>query len=364
MKIGFLIYGSLDAITGGNIYDRELRSVLQDLGHSTEILPITRHTYYRNVLHNFTGVLVDKIKTAHLDLLLEDELVHPSLFYLNHWIRSRFHIPIVAIVHNLTTYSSERPGGHCLSRKLEQWYLKSLDGYIGVSEKTLNQVQSMVGHKSPSTIAYPAGNRFGVEISENQVLQRSKQPGPLRILFLGNITPNKQLDVLLKTIKSLPLDSFTLDVIGQFGRNSDYQVRCTQLVQQYNLQDSVHFYGSINGLAKMIKILEKSHVLVLPSQSEGFPIVMMEAAGFGIPSVITSESAADEFIQHTVNGFLVNPSDVNAIAEYLQLLHSDRDYLAEVSVAALQGYHRHTTWNETGQKVNQFLTQSSGGKAE
>jgi len=364
MKIGFLIYGSLDAITGGNIYDRELRSVLQDLGHSTEILPITQHTYYRNVLHNFTGTLVDKIKTAHLDLLLEDELVHPALFYLNHWIRSRFHIPIVAIVHNLTTYSNERPRVHFLSRKLEQWYLKSLDGYIGVSKKSLNQVQSMVGHKMPSTFANPAGNRFGVEISENQVLQRSKQPGSLRILFLGNITPNKQLDVLLKALKTLSRDSFVLDVIGKFGRNSDYQMLCNHLVQQYHLQDSVHFYGLIKDREKMAKILEKAHVLVLPSQSEGFPIVMVEAADFGNPSVVTSESAADEFIQHKVNGFLVKPSDVNAIAEYLQLLHSDRDYLAEVSVAALQRYHTHPTWRETGQKVNQFLKQFSEGKTE
>jgi len=359
MNIGFVIYGDLDTVSGGNIYDSEVIRMLQKSGHSVTLLTLERRTYYRNIFHNFTGTFLDRIKQHNLDLLLEDELVHPSLFYLNHWIRSRFSIPIIAIVHNLTRFSSERPVFQFFSRKVEKWYIDSLYGFIAVSKKTQHQVNQISKQQMTSTVAYPAGDRFRQSITEEEIEQRSKSSGPLRILFLGNITPNKQLDILISAMKLSQERNYSVHVIGNTSSSTRYESQCRRLIRTNNLQDSVAFLGPITDLDKLAEELSNAHVLVLPSKSEGFPLVLVEAAGFGIPAIITTESAAGEFVQHTVNGFLVKPYDVDAIAEYLHLLHTDRDYLTKVSIAALMRYRTHPTWSETGQQIEQFLKQFS-----
>ncbi|MEZ4615526.1 MAG: hypothetical protein R2867_08435 [Caldilineaceae bacterium] len=87
MHIGLLIYGSLATVSGGYLYDRKLVHVLQAAGHTTELVTLPWRNYACHLLDNWSLRLFDQLCTARFDLLLQDELNHPSLAWLNGRLR-------------------------------------------------------------------------------------------------------------------------------------------------------------------------------------------------------------------------------------------------------------------------------------
>ena len=66
-----------------------------------EVISIPWRPYARGLLDNLSPALFRRLRRAAFDLLLEDELAHPSLFHLNRRLRRRVSYPLVAIVHHL-----------------------------------------------------------------------------------------------------------------------------------------------------------------------------------------------------------------------------------------------------------------------
>ena len=355
MKIGFVIYGDPDRITGGNMYDCRILEALRESGHSVRIHSLPQRQYYANLTTNFFAMAKRGFFSDPPDVLLQDELVHPSLFLLNRFYRKVTGVPVVAIVHNLTLLSAEQPRFPELQRQIETAYLNSLDGFIAVSARTRSQTENHVPHSVPSITAYPGGDRFGVAIDEQEILSRARNDTLLQVLFLGNVTPNKQLETLLTSLGTLPTGLAHLTVVGRTDFDPGYTAICRKVIQDYSPGKQVRFTGAISDSGRVAEHIRASDIVVLPSRTEGFPLVIPEAAGFGVPAIVTTESAADEFIDHRVNGFLVKPGDSDGIAELLGILHGDREYLAEMSVAALMRHRSHPSWRETGRTVADFL---------
>ena len=79
MRVSFLISGSLDAVTGGYIYDRQLVDYLRQRGHQVNIIHLPCRSYLDRFLYG--PRLPFSMSLTHLtpDILLEDELDHPAL---------------------------------------------------------------------------------------------------------------------------------------------------------------------------------------------------------------------------------------------------------------------------------------------
>ena len=86
MRIGLLIYGSLETVSGGYLYDRKLVEYLRRRRVEVEIVSLPWVGYGRSLFHNFSPPLYRQLHDAPYDLLLQDELNHPSLFLLNRWL--------------------------------------------------------------------------------------------------------------------------------------------------------------------------------------------------------------------------------------------------------------------------------------
>ena len=108
MRIGFVIYGSLDTVSGGYFYDRKLVEYLRAQGNSVEIISLLWRNYATHLTDNFRFRL-----PADLDILIQDELNHPSLIAAN---AGKHPYPIVSLVHHLRC-SELRPNWlNCLYR--------------------------------------------------------------------------------------------------------------------------------------------------------------------------------------------------------------------------------------------------------
>jgi glycosyltransferase involved in cell wall biosynthesis len=351
MHVGLVIYGSLDTVSGGYLYDRKLVERLRAHSHRVTVLSIPWRSYARHLLDNFDPSLRRKLLETKVDLWLQDELNHPSLFLLNQRLKGRMP-PVISIVHHLRISERHPFPAMLLYRAVERRYLASVDGFLFNSRTTRGVVASVLGKDPMGAVAYPGGDRFSPEVTPEDVSARAMEPGPLCVLFVGNLIPRKGLHVLLEAIRMLPPGSVLLDVVGSadFDRRYARQVRAMAA----SLGETVRFCGRLGDDA-LAALLRRSHLLAVPSQYEGFGIVYLETMGFGMPVIAGTDGAAREFVEEGVTGFLVPPDGAATLAEHLLALHRDRKRLAAMGIAALERYRRHPTWEESMESAVQFL---------
>ncbi len=88
MRLGLVIYDSLETISGGYLYDRRLVDYLRRQGQQVEIFSLPWRNYLRHVGDNFSPGVYRRLQQARVDILLHDELNHPSLFWLNRRLKA------------------------------------------------------------------------------------------------------------------------------------------------------------------------------------------------------------------------------------------------------------------------------------
>jgi glycosyltransferase involved in cell wall biosynthesis len=374
MHVALLIYGSLDTLSGGYLYDRKLVDYLRQQGDTVEILSLPWRSYPRHLMDNFSPALLRRLQNLQVDVLLQDELNHPSLFWLNR--RLRVNYPIVSIVHHLRS-SEARPGWqNAFYRPVERAYLQSVDGFIFNSQTTRGVVENLLAgnaaERKPerrsaglilrhngllepkSVVAFPAADHRPIQISSAEIEQRARQPGPLRLLFVGNIIPRKGLHVLLDALALLPADAANLSVVGSGDVEPGYTREVLRQVEFLGLAERVSFKGALSDAALEAEF-SRSQVLAVPSSYEGFGIVYLEAMGYGLPVIATTSGAAGELINPGENGQLIVPGDAPGMANHLRGWHENRGQLALNSLAAHSQFRKHPDWNSSGMLIHSFL---------
>lgn len=358
MKVGLVIYGSLDTLSGGYLYDRKLVEYLRSQGDTVEIISQPWQNYTRRLGTNFQPHWQQEMNSLDIDVLIQDELNHASLFLVNRAIRSRISFPIVAIVHHLRS-SEEHP---YLLRGFYKWvehrYLHSVDGFIWNSQTTRQVVESMVGKAAAGVVAYPAGNRFG-GMDENQILARLQNPGPLRLLFIGNLIRRKGLHTLISALGLLKNESWTLRVVGQEDVDSLYNRQISRQVEEVGLGKRIRFLGKLPEKS-LADELQSANLLVMVSGYEGFGIVYLEGMSFGLPAIGSTAGAASEIIQDGKNGGLVAPEQPAELANVIRQYLYGSDLLKKHSLAARRRFLEFPTWEMSAIKIRQFLVDFLG----
>jgi glycosyltransferase involved in cell wall biosynthesis len=361
MDIGLLIYGSLNTLSGGYLYDRKLVEHLACQGDQVKIVSLPWRNYARCLTDNLDRELLRRLQSLKVDILLQDELNHPSLFWLNRRLKRSNFFPLVSIVHHLRSNERRPAWQNALYRQVERLYLSGVDGYVFNSQTTRQAVaQAGVNLSNRAfTVAYPAGDRFSPNIGADEILRRAQKTGPLRLIFVGNVIPRKGLHILLQALEALPTRLCQLTVVGRLDVDKAYSNAIRRRIERGGLGDSVHLSGSLSE-ERLTDSLRSSQLLVVPSFYEGFGIVYLEGMSFGLPAIASSAGAAHEIITHGQNGYLVPPGDARALAEILATLAHDRQILAVASLAARKRYLAHPTWEQTAGRIRSFLATFAG----
>ncbi|MEW6659869.1 MAG: glycosyltransferase family 4 protein [Thermodesulfobacteriota bacterium] len=354
MKIGLLLYGNLEIVTGGFIYDRLLVKYLESQGDRVEVISLPWPAYGRGLLDNFSPALKQRLEKLDCDVLLQDELIHPSFFRLNQWLRRRLQGPIIAIVHHLRASEAHPPWRRRLYRWIEKQYLRAVDGFVCVSRATKAEVIKMVGNGRPLVVAHPGGDRLPGSISQEQIAARARAPGPLEIIFIGSLVPRKELHTLLTALAALPRAGWRLKVVGSLTMDSAYVEDIRGQLEATGLTAQVDLLGILES-GELAPLLARSHMLAVPSSYEGFGIVYLEGMSFGLPAIASTAGGAREIINHGRDGFLVAPGDTAALAGHLGDLIMDRGLLLQMSLAAQANFARHPTWEESLAAIHGFL---------
>ena len=354
MRIGLIIYGSLETITGGFLYDRMLVEHLRRQGDQVEVVSLPWRSYGRSLGHNLSRSLFHRLRNAPFDILLQDELTHPSLFWLNRRVRRAAKYPIVAIVHLLRSVEPRPAWQNRLYGWVERRYLRSVDGSIWNSQATRRAAETLGSQGRPGVVAYPGGDHLTPTISKREIGKRAREAGPLRVLFVGNVSPVKGLHTLIEALSHMPSGTWRLSVIGSLTAASGYVGSVRNQIGRTGLSDHIELLGALPNI-EVAAHLERSQVLAVPSAHEGFGIAYLEAMGFGLPAIASAHGAASEVVGHGQEGFLVAPGDAEALVQHLTRLHQDRGLLASMGLKARERYAAHPSWAESGETVRSFL---------
>lgn len=349
MKIGLLIYGSLEQHSGGYLYDRMLVEALRRHGNQVEVISLPARNYAGNLLDNFDPRLRRRLQTERYDVLLQDELCHRSLFVLNRRLRP-VSVPIVAIVHHLRGSEPRARFLNGFYRRIEWSYLRTVAGAIYNSQVTRTTVEGLLGIGLPGIVAYPGRDHLNGRIERGMIRERATQAGPLRLVFVGNLIPRKGLHVLLDALEQLPPDSVRLTVIGSPDFQPSYARTIHQRIERMN--------GRVRGSLPHSTIREHlmdAHVLVMPSAYEGFGIAYLEGMGCGLPAIATTAGGASDLVRDGENGFLIPPNDPRALSERLAQLAADRSLLARMGERALLSFESHPTWEQSSARIAEFI---------
>ena len=357
MRIGLIIYGDLEKMTGGFLYDRMMAHYLREHGDIVEVLSLPWRSYGPSLLLNGSLSLIGRLKKGSFDLVLEDELAHPSLFILNRTLKNIIQRPIIAVVHHLFS-DEERPGWqNRFYRTIEKNFLGTIDGFIFNSRAAMDAVLPWTKKNVPAVAAPPGRDRLGPSVTEEELTARSERDGPLELLFVGALIPRKGLHTLISALATLDPGIWHLTVAGDQNRDSRYTMALRKQITDSGIVDRVSMLGEVSD-PHLAALFKNSHILIVPSTLEGFGISYVEGMGFGLPAIASQRGGAKEIVVQGENGFLISPGDAGPLASYVLELAQDRARLLRMSRAAQETFFAHPTWADTGKVIHDFLHQA------
>lgn len=354
MRVGLFIYGDLEILTGGFLYDRMMVNHLKSSGDQVEVINISWRMYGRHLTDNASLALKRRLRSAEIDVLIQDELTHPSLFLLNRWLKKRVQYKIVALVHLLRSSEARSTWLNRLYGAVERRYFSTIDGIIFNCDTTRQTVEQLTRRNLPSVIAHPGRDHLHQGFTAEKIVERTSQPGPLRIISIANVLPGKGLHVLIEALIKLPPGSWRLTVAGSLTMDTSYSRAVQEQIARAGFNEHVKLLGTVPN-DEMPALLAASQLLVVPSSYEAFAIAYLEAMGFGLPVIASTAGGARELITHGREGFLLAPGDTQSLARHLQQLIQNREQLPRMSLDAYERVNAHPTWAESMGRIRGFL---------
>lgn len=178
--------------------------------------------------------------------------------------------------------------------------------YIAVSHTVKKELEK-IGVKHPITVLYNA-----VDVEHYSLKSTfSDQHSTLQIIAVIHPTQHKGahhlIQIALRTIALFPKVHFT--ILGWNGNLEDkvYKKSVEDSVNSNNLNQYITFQDNV---ASVAEYLQSSDILIHPSESESFGIVIAEAMACGLPVVTFKVGALPEIIDNERTGYMVEPFDI------------------------------------------------------
>lgn len=197
--------------------------------------------------------------------------------------------------------------------------------------------------------------------------RKSKGANPLRssdgpiVAFVSRLVSGKGLDVLLQAMPVVwgELPSTTFLIAGPSGEGSDEILRQHRAILQQGGR-RVRFLGYVGGAMKSA-VYDVCDVFTLPSETESFGIVYIEAWAYGKPVIGCPLKSTARLISDGVDGLLVPFGDSLSLANAIIHLLKNPQLAISMGEAGRAKVRRSYTWDVVGAKVVSAYARLLGG---
>jgi glycosyltransferase involved in cell wall biosynthesis len=286
-----------------NYYIRSFYSVLEIVKKTKDIRSTIEDCDLAHIHITVAGSTLRKY-------LISRQIVRKNIPFILHLHTSEYHI----------FYSRLPPP---VQRRIQRLFLNS-QGVIILSHGVLKDYrQTILGDLLPvwilpNPVALP--QEFGAKHSSH-----------LRLLFLGRLGSHKGSDRVLRALSGLPMNVRERVTVCMAG---DGKVDATRkLAHELGLAAQVEVRDWIGGEEKLCWFRD-TNGFILPSRLEGLPMGMLEAMAWGKALIVSPVGGIPEFVTDGVEGFLVPPDDIDAIADAIRKLAENPELRAQMGMAA------------------------------
>jgi D-inositol-3-phosphate glycosyltransferase len=337
------------------------REVLVEPGHRVVHIPAGPYDLPKEVLADELDEFTRGVR-EHIQSGPGVDVIHGNYWLsgvVGHRLKHELGVPLVSTFHTLARVKAE--GGD-----LEpEWRDKAEAEVIGCSDAICvscpeeeRQFRRLYGD--------PAGR---IEIVPPAVEHAFFAPGDRRgakravglptdravILFVGRIQPLKAPDLAIRALAHLGEDTMLVMVGGESGADGAFEVeRVHDLVTELGLEDRVVFVEP-QPHHILSSYYRAADVVLVPSRSESFGLVALEAAACGVPVVASAVGGLLNIVHDGVTGVLVEGRDPARYARALsQVLDDPAGAAAMGEAAAVRA--RRFTWSFTAARLRRLYT--------
>ena len=260
-------------------------------------------------LFNFIKNIIEQYHIDIIEMPDWNTFLHNSLTTVH---VPAFKIPVIVKLHGSYSYFQHEMNNP-LPKKIffsEKNLLSRADMISAVSLYTASETKKLFGITNFFSILYNT-----ISIPRNSMVEKIDN----KEVITGTHAKKKGIYSLLKAwnLVKRQIPSVTLHVYGKGP------VNVLKKMLEKEALATVTFYGHISR-ETLLHELATAAIAVFPSYSECFSLAPLEAMTAGCAVIYTSKSSGPELIVDGVNGLLVNPDDINAIAKAIILLIEDK----------------------------------------
>ncbi|MDH3679489.1 MAG: glycosyltransferase [Acidimicrobiia bacterium] len=366
---------------GMNVYVREFASALASAGLSCRVYVRAWHPGLPShvdvepgfqVVHVPAGpyeLAKDELEPhveAFADWVVEDLVdFQPDVVHANYWlsgvagriIKQRLHLPLVTTFHTLARVKAVLGDPEPDRRaRAEAEVMSCADAVLANCTAEAEQLVTYYGADAERIEIVPPGvdHAFfspGSQSGARWALQTDDRP---LLLFVGRIQPLKGVDVAVEALARLDRTDARLWIVGgASGTGGEGAV------------ERVRGLIAANGLGARVRFVppQPHHLLstfyraadacVVPSRSESFGLVALEAAACGVPTVASAVGGLRTLVEHGHTGYLVESRDPEDYAAYVDAILADPVLARRLSIsAAARG--RTYTWSRSALRLRRL----------
>jgi glycosyltransferase involved in cell wall biosynthesis len=193
---------------------------------------------------------------------------------------------------------------------------------------------------------------------DTNLFQEGGRRDPNLVLFVGSLEKwalYKGLPDLITAVSILHKDrpEVRLEVIGDGDGMADHIALC----QQLGSAEIVTFAGRLDQVA-LAAAYQRASVLALPTYYDSFPTVLVEALSTGRPVVSTAVGGIPTLVSNGVDGVLLTPGDISALASTIGNLLEDQALATEMGRRGAEKVRSALSWNTQADRTSGVLEQA------
>jgi glycosyltransferase involved in cell wall biosynthesis len=326
-----ILYCTLTGKSGGDVYFNQLQQVQIKLNNAVKNSSYHRlWSIYPNLLSRFI-----KIGNA-------DDIIHSNIEYGFAFAVKKKPL-IVSCLHIVTEEFLKKYYGitqQLYYRRILQLIkhsIKRADYLVAISKSSQAQVKNIYDVNNIQTIYCGIDTQCFKPIT----IENNPYPDKLKLLFVGNLTKRKGVDLLPQIMARLGNRFILFYTTG---------MRTTKRVFNDNRMIPI---GKLQ-LAELVYWYNLCDICLLPSRLEGFGYAIAEAMACGKPAVTTNCSSLPEIIIDGENGFLCKIDDVSDFVDKINLLADNKQMREEMGVRNRQRIVEHFNLEKMGREYNEM----------
>jgi glycosyltransferase involved in cell wall biosynthesis len=336
-RLAFGVPGDLATPTGGYGYDRRIIQELRHMGWQVDVVDVGDSFPFPSMAQRTTALATLSAVPPGCPTVV-DGLAFGALPEAGA-LRSR--APLIALVHQPLALDPALDTKQADAfRESERAALAAAAHVVVTSDATARILSTDYNVPSQRISVVRPGN-------DPALPAPGSGDGVVRLLSVGSVVPVKGYDVLIASLASLADMPWRLTIAGDRTRNPAAAAQLDADIAAYGFADRVVVLGTVPPEG-IIELYLASDLFVLASRFEGYGMALTEAIAHGLPVVSTTAGAIPDTVPAGV-GLLVPPDDVDALAQALRRLISDRGQRQRLATRARTAAAQLPTWQASAQ---------------